>query len=315
MNSETKGKVLVFGGIGILVLIAIITIIYMVAKPTTDETEDEKLNLASSTMTDFSLEEMMTLNDKTERDAQAGSMFEQKPINFADFNTSNDYQEEDDEIRLLQQTLQNNRSQRTEVTNTSPRVSISSNRVTFPEPVAEPVSASATATEEISAPVKTNRFFRGEKTQEIGNTVEAVVHGEQTVTNKSTLKMRLLEDVHIEDGITISRGTYVYGVVSISEERISVKIESVRVGKNIYPFDRSVFDMDGIAGISVPENIKAEIAKKSSAQVIQEQDIETKGSKIGQTLEAVGSTARNVLSSAAQEVKVTIKSNYKIYLK
>ena len=161
-----------------------------------------------------------------------------------------------------------------------------------------------------------NRFFRASEKKEVSNTVAAVVHGEQTVTNKGTLKMRLLEDLYTLDGTLIPKDTYVYGIASITAERMLISIQSVRINNNIYSLKRTVFDQDGLQGINVPDNVKAEIAKRAKAQSIQEADVNTEvGGLVGKGANAVVSTAKSLLSKDAQEIKITVKSNYKIYLK
>ena len=127
--------------------------------------------------------------------------------------------------------------------------------------------------------------------------------------------MRLLEDMYI-DNITIPNGTYLYGIVNITDERIIVNIESIRLGNNIYPVSKNVFDMDGIQGINLPENLKSEIAKKAASQSIRESNTNNTGNGIiERAAGTVLNTSKNMIANNVQEIKVTIKSNYKIYLK
>jgi len=162
-----------------------------------------------------------------------------------------------------------------------------------------------------------SRFYRGSQKQERGNTVPCVVHGEQVVSNGSTLKMRLLEDIVSKEGVTIPKNTYVYGIVKITEERINIELQTVRVGKNIYSIEKTVFDRDGIKGINVPANIKAEIAKQASASAIDNADVNNNSGTniISKTANAAANITKSVLSKDQREIKVTIKSNYKLFLK
>lgn len=233
----------------------------------------------------------------------------------------NVYETEDEDILRLQEMLRNsNKTEQTyypPVTVNVPQsnyieekpIQTQSMIVKEPEPAPEP------------EPIKEeprNRFFRSAKAQERGNSIPCVVHGEQTVTNGSTLKMRLLEDIETEEGITIPKNTYIFGIVKISEERMDVKLETVRVGKNIYSIKKAVYDRDGIVGINIPESIKAEIAKKASSSAIENTDVSTTsgGGNIVSTVgNAVTSATKSVLSKDKQEIRITVKSNYKLFLK
>jgi conjugative transposon TraM protein len=166
--------------------------------------------------------------------------------------------------------------------------------------------------------IKTNRFYTGRRRTQKGNTISAVVQGEQTVMQGSTIKLRLLEDMKTETGVTIPKGASIWGVVTISSERLLVNISSVLLGKDLVPIKRTVYDIDGQKGINLPPNVKAEIAKRAEAQSIQNaptDEITSGGGILEKSAGAVVNTAKGLLSRKAEEIKVTIKSNYQIVLK
>lgn len=166
--------------------------------------------------------------------------------------------------------------------------------------------------------VKTNKFYTGRRRTQKGNTISAVVQGEQTVMQGSTIKLRLLEDMKTETGVIIPKGTSIWGVVSISSERLLVNISSVLLGKDLIQIQRTVYDIDGQKGINLPPNVKAEIAKRAEAQSIQNaptDEITSGGGIIEKSAGAVVNTAKGLLSRKAEEIKVTVKSNYQIVLK
>lgn len=328
MNSETKSKVIVFGCVGIAVLIIIILIASIASGK--KNKNPEGVNLATAQQ-DFTIDDMVKINDETSKPNTTGSLLSQRhnrAYNFenADSIQSEDvYQSEDEEIIALQKVLQAN--QINTVAPTSAQ--LTTQPVQQPAPVAQsPVPTSTPAQinttmqqeqetqEEATTTRRTreSRFYRGEQEQETGNTIQAVVHGEQTISDKSTLKMRLLEDMRIDD-IIIPRGTYVYGVVSMTAERILINIENIRVGRNIYTVRKTVYDLDGLQGINVPENVKAEITKRATAQTIQETNTHIGSDPLSRTIGSAGTATKQILNKTAQEVKVTVKSNYQIYLK
>lgn len=166
--------------------------------------------------------------------------------------------------------------------------------------------------------VKSNRFYTGRRRTQKGNTISAAVQGEQTVMQGSTIKLRLLEDMTTQAGVTIPKGTTIWGVVSISSERLLVNISSVLLGKDLIPIQKTVYDIDGQKGINLPANVKAEIAKRAEAQSIQNaptEEITNGGGILEKSAGAVVNTAKGLLSRKAEEIKVTVKSNYQIVLK
>lgn len=174
-------------------------------------------------------------------------------------------------------------------------------------------NVSVSAAIEHQPEIKNSRFFSaGNKRQLSGNSIRATVHGDQIVMDGSTLKMRLLEDVQA-DGVGVPRNTFVYGTVKIQNERVEVHITSVRVRNNLFKFEKEVFDRDAIKGIYVPGNIKSETRSEATDQSLNEINPSVDG-LIGSGVNAVVSAGKSVLSRNIKKIKVTIKTNYEIYL-
>ena len=157
------------------------------------------------------------------------------------------------------------------------------------------------------------RFFStAGKKANTDNAIAAVVHGNQTVTNGSTLKMHLLQDMSV-NGTVIPKNSFVYGTVSFAGERMTVKISSIRLSNSIYPVNLDVYDRDGIKGIYVPGNIKAE-AKGDMTEAGVSEVTPTGAGIIGSVTRAATSVGKAVFSRKAREQKATVRTNYKIYL-
>lgn len=165
---------------------------------------------------------------------------------------------------------------------------------------------------------KGNRFFEGKRKERRGNTFSCVVHGEQEVMNGSTLKLRLKEDYTTSDGVKIDRGTTIWGVCSLTKDRMNVTVQSVLKGKDLIPLNFVVYDIDGLQGINLPNNVKAEIAKRAKADAIrntQTDDIIGNSGMLERGANAVINTTKNILSRKQEEIKITVKSNYQLVLK
>ncbi|MDH6311069.1 conjugative transposon TraM protein [Dysgonomonas sp. PFB1-18] len=197
----------------------------------------------------------------------------------------------------------------------TPDLASNNNPVSVQQPVqpAQEISELSEAEE-----TKKNRFFEGKRKVRKGNTLSCVVHGEQEVMNGSTIKLRLMEDYTTSSGTEIAKGTTLWGVCNLTKERMNITIQSVLKGKDLIPLNFVVYDIDGLQGINLPNNVKAEIAKRAKAQAIQQtssEDVIGSSGVLERGANAVVNTAKNVLSRKQEEIKITVKSNYKLVLK
>ena len=193
------------------------------------------------------------------------------------------------------------------------------NKKPEPEKKAEdPVSPANIATEAVTEPVDTKR--RRNRSTGTGNNesnlIRASIHGDQTVTSGATVRMRLNEQLQLE-GTVIPANTIFYGVASIQAERLSIKISSIKFGNTIKNLSYQVYDNDAIAGLNLPDNVKAELRKKGTASAIGQVDAPqvASGTMVGATVRSTVDVAKQVLKRSEQEIKVTLKANYNIFLK
>ena len=154
------------------------------------------------------------------------------------------------------------------------------------------------------------------------NAIKAYVHSEQVVMAGSTLKMRLGEDAYTDNGVFIPKNSPVYGIVTgIDGERVNVKITHINLSGNILPFAKSVYSKDALLGIYVPGNPKSEITKDAAGGALD--GLPTSGipgvDAAAQVATVVASSAANAgkqaLSKNVKKIKVTIKTNYEVYLR
>ena len=113
----------------------------------------------------------------------------------------------------------------------------------------------------------------------------------------------------------INKGTAVFGVVKLAQDRINITVESVRIRNSIYEMQKTVYDRDGLPGI-VPLNIKAEATKEAADEVVSDMNVTSYGTDVLSTgVNAVSNAAKSVFRKKSNQVVVTVKSNYKLYLK
>lgn len=140
--------------------------------------------------------------------------------------------------------------------------------------------------------------------------VQAVICESRTVINGSKVKLRILENIH-SNTVTIAKNSYLYGIVSMSGDRVKIKIGSYKKGKKIIPLDLDVYDTDGFEGIYIPEGIDNELANESVEEGLQEMDNSIPAGTVGEIL----SSAASVVRRGHREKKAYIPVNYKIFLK
>lgn len=150
---------------------------------------------------------------------------------------------------------------------------------------------------------------------EKNNSVEAVIHQDQTIVSGSIIKMRLLNDIYI-NGVLIGKGSFIYGKSFINGERLQIEIKSIRSGSSIYPVNLEVYDMDGLAGVYIPGAITRDAAKRSYENSLQAVDIGSYDPSVKGKITSAGiNAAKTLLTRKARQVKVFVKAGYRILLR
>ena len=111
--------------------------------------------------------------------------------------------------------------------------------------------------------------------------------------------------------------TLLYGTVRIEGQRMTVTVNSIESGGNILPVELAAYDMDGQAGLFVPNTAERTAMKEAAANI---------GGSFGTSIsfarsasQLVMDVTRGVLSGGSQylatkmrEVKVAVKANYQL---
>ena len=150
-------------------------------------------------------------------------------------------------------------------------------------------------------------------------TVRACVAQTQIIRAGSTVQLRLLEAVRIDDTV-IPRNTPLYGLATISGMRLQVTVSSVEYGGRIFAVEAVAYDMDGQPGLNIPNSRERTALKEALASVGQ-----TAGTSVNVTRSAgqqvLSELARGGLQASSQyvagklrEVKITLKANHQLLL-
>jgi hypothetical protein len=145
-------------------------------------------------------------------------------------------------------------------------------------------------------------------------TIQAVVHNTQTIMNGSTIKLRLLNDILVND-TRISKGSFLFGISVISNERLIVQLTNINHLNTVIPVSLSVFDIDGIEGIYIPGAVEREVSKEGADQAINSFNLSSYNPTVSGQLTSAGIQAtKSLLSKRARMIRVTVKAGHHILL-
>ncbi|MBS1659501.1 MAG: conjugative transposon protein TraM [Bacteroidetes bacterium] len=168
-------------------------------------------------------------------------------------------------------------------------------------------------------PIQTNRFYDLETNDEEDDIptalmIEAVIAETQTMINGSILRMELSTELIIK-GDHIPKGTPIYGLAQLSNQRLLVKISAIRCREKVYPVALQVLDLDGMPGIFEPESMEREAVRESAGTSIGTIGPASLDPSIGgQATNAGIQLARSLTSRKFRQVRVTVKTGYHIFL-
>jgi conjugative transposon TraM protein len=165
----------------------------------------------------------------------------------------------------------------------------------------------------------TNRFYDLASAQTIenalDNSIEAMIPETQVLVAGSTVKLRILNDIRI-NGHLILKDQYVYGITSLSGERLKIQFSSIRSGNTILPISLEAYDLDGLAGVFIPGSINRDVAKQSGDQTLGAIGLTSLDPSIGAQAAGAGiQAAKSLIGKKIKLMKVTIKAGYRLLLK
>jgi hypothetical protein len=145
--------------------------------------------------------------------------------------------------------------------------------------------------------------------------IPAVIEENQKVTEGSVIKVRLLDTI-ILSGQIIPKNHLIYGICDISNQRLTLDIKNIRLGNSIVPVDLSVFDMDGMKGINVPEALTNDFVKEASDDALRSIQLMTMDQSITTQVAGAGiDAAKSLLGKKAKRIKVKLQAGHQVLLR
>lgn len=166
----------------------------------------------------------------------------------------------------------------------------------------------------------TKSAFNTLSSNDDGEGIVAMLDETVTVQGSSRIRIRLLEDVAIEN-VILHNGDYIYGIVTgITGQRVKISINSIMVKGKIYEVELVVYDNDGMEGFFIPDNYFRQLTKEIGSTAMAQTNFtfenatETWESLLYKTLNNVIRQFTNTISSTIRQQKATLKYNTQIYL-
>jgi conjugative transposon TraM protein len=161
--------------------------------------------------------------------------------------------------------------------------------------------------------------FTGNRSNEVedakGNIIQAVIHEDQTLVSGAVVKLRLVDGIYVKAKM-IPKGTFIYGTCALNNERLEIKISSIRYLNNILPVALTVYDLDGLEGLYVPGSISRDAAKTGMSNAVNSVQLMSLDQSIGAQAAGAGiEAAKGLFGKKVKQIKVKVKSGYEVLLR
>ena len=216
-------------------------------------------------------------------------------------------------------------------------------RVTPVEPLAEDcleqhtetgVSASGTINEDsraVNAPpvneqpgemvkkvkVSSDYFNTIAQNEHESNLIKAIIDEDVKAVEGSRVRLRLLDDVEINETV-LKSGSYLYAIMSgFSSRRVKGTVNSVLVNDEIIKVSLSLYDTDGLEGLYVPSSSSRETAKDVASGAFNS-NMDSNGNSLTrwgmQAIQDAYQKTSNAISKNIKKNKVNLKYGTFVYI-
>ena len=158
--------------------------------------------------------------------------------------------------------------------------------------------------------------------EETSRLITAIIDEEVKAVDGTRVRLRLLDDVTIED-ILLPKGTYLYATMSgFSKQRVNGTVSSVLVKDDIIKINLAIYDTDGMKGLYVPQSQFRETVQDVGSSALQSNMDLTDGMSTNTSVTSWASNAirqatsrtSQAISKALKKNRVRLKYGTKIYL-
>ena len=323
MDQAKKIKIILVSVFSLLLL----GVVYLFIRNGSNGDKPNEVSARAIDSAEVSINDIMAQNDKAPLGGYTPtpepSLTSENPISTSQPIAENsEYESSEDIAKLQQQLRENMRTRRDENTQSgyyesskpsyqpvakgAPRVSESTSMLPS---AMEEKSSSSNVEESIEEqePPKRSRFNSGlqSKTKEI----KVLVLGEQELRNDAPLKMVLAQSINLE-GVSIPKGTALYGIIHSSNGRMNVSVSSIRYRERSFSVSLNVYDRDGLKGINIQDPGQGDNTVQEVAE-----DVAQRTGIISGAVGTITSTISGIFRRKGSSSTIIIKSNYQLALR
>ncbi len=148
-----------------------------------------------------------------------------------------------------------------------------------------------------------NNVFNAFYKEQEDSFIKAVIDENNKGFLGSRIRFRLLEDIFVGNR-KISKGSILYGQISgFSMQRVDLKIVSVFIKGEIFPVNLSIYDVDGMKGLYVPQSVFREMMREMGSNSVQGTQMDMGGQGF---FTSIGS---KLFTSTSKSIANLIKTN------
>lgn len=145
--------------------------------------------------------------------------------------------------------------------------------------------------------------------------IPAVIDGKQKVMDGGAVKLKLTDTVTLKNQL-LPKGQQLFGVCSVTNQRLLLTIQNIRLDKEIIPVSLTVFSLDGMPGIPAPEAEIGGAASGGASDAVQSMQFLSMDESLGAQAAAGGiNAAKGLFSKKVKKIKVKLKNQFPLLLK
>jgi len=145
--------------------------------------------------------------------------------------------------------------------------------------------------------------------------IPAVIDGKQKVMNGGTVRLKLTDSVKLR-GVLLSKGQLLFGACQITNQRLLLNIQNIRVGKDILPADLTVFSLDGLPGIPAPEAELTGAAGDGADNAVESMQFLSMDESLSAQAAAGGiNAAKGLFSKKVKKIRVKLPDKFAVLLR
>ncbi|MGN6396682.1 MAG: conjugative transposon protein TraM [Mucilaginibacter sp.] len=183
------------------------------------------------------------------------------------------------------------------------------------DPEMEQLNAMLTKIQAIQNPATVSKPTEKKTDNAAFKAIPAMIDGKQKVMNGGTVRLKLTDSIRIR-GEFLPKGQLLFGACQVTNQRLLLTIENVRLDKKIIPVNLTVFSLDGMPGIPAPEADLGGAAGTGADNAIQSMQLMSMDASLGAQAATGGiNAAKGLFSKKVHKIKVKLKDAYPVLLK